>query len=1056
MPLFQNAVLNKYLSGVDEQKVEEAWGKFTAHFHNAEIQENIRNSKEEEYQGGFLEHLFVNVLGYTMKPAPDYNLVAEKKNLTDSKKADGALLDGDKVRGVIELKGTETTDLSKVQDQAFGYKNNQRDAHYVIISNFEKLRFYIDNAVDFLEFNLFTLSKKDFKVLWLCLGYPNFSKGLPKKIKDASLTEEESITKKLYKDYSNFKQALFEDIVERNPEHDKVLLFKKTQKLLDRFLFIFFAEDRNLVPPNLIRNIIRRWTELRDDYDVEITLYQRFKKNFKYLNEGYDGKDYEVFAYNGGLFLEDTLLDGLNISDELLYEHTDRLSKYDFETEVDVNILGHIFEHSLNEIEEINAELKGEEVDTSNTRRKKDGVFYTPKYITKYIVENTVGKLCEEKKADLEIDDERFTEAKRRTKKGINDLKKYREWLLNITICDPACGSGAFLNQALEFLIAEHKYIDELQAKYHGEALVLSDIENQILEKNLFGVDINEESVEIAKLSLWLRTAQKGRKLTSLNNHIKCGNSLIDDPEVAGDKAFNWEKEFPDVFANGGFDVVIGNPPYLRIQGIKDAYPKLPPYYEKNFQSATGNYDIYVMFMERSYGLINKNGQVSFILPHKFLISEFGEGIREFLAEQNAVSSLLHFEEHLVFEVTTYTCIINFDKKKHKDLKFAYVEPQEIINPFVFEEMSQKNLSGKKWNLMGKIKANLFQKLADQPYTAEDIFEKIFVGLQTSADKIYLIEGDIKGDYVVGYSKSLDREVQIEKGLMKPQLKGQDVSKYCHLKNIYYVIFPYILKGDGTSEPMTEDYIKKHFPKGYEYLKENEKDLRGRESGKMDKEGWFLYIYPKSLTEFEQPKIVSQEISKGTNMTFDNENMYHATTVYSFILNEPSNEDYKYYLSILNSNLMWFYLTNTGTVLRGGYFRFKTKYLYPFPLPEEPKNKKPFIEKVDSMLELNKDFQKVENNFSELLLSKFDIDKLSKKLQSWHELTFKQFLKELKKKKVELTLDKEAEWMEYFNQQKAKANELKNQIAQTDSEIDGMVYELYGLTKEEIEVVEGS
>jgi hypothetical protein len=253
---------------------------------------------------------------------------------------------------------------------------------------------------------------------------------------------------------------------------------------------------------------------------------------------------------------------------------------------------------------------------------------------------------------------------------------------------------------------------------------------------------------------------------------------------------------------------------------------------------------------------------------------------------------------------------------------------------------------------------------------------------------------------------------------------------------------------------MTEEYIKEHFPKGYDYLKENEEVLRGRESGKMDKEGWFLYIYPKSLTEFEQPKIVSQEISKGTNMTFDDGRMYHATTVYSFILKEPSIQDYKYYLSILNSNLTWFYLMNTGTVLRGGYFRFKTKYLFPFPLPEEPEDKNPYIEKVDSMLKLNKEFQSVESQFCELLISKFDIEKLSRKLQSWHELTFMQFLKELKKKKVELSLDKEAEWLDYFTQQKTKADDLKTQIAQTDAEIDKMVYELYGLSEEEIGVVE--
>ncbi|MEX0661362.1 MAG: hypothetical protein WD137_06195, partial [Balneolaceae bacterium] len=175
MALFQNAVLNKYLDSLPDDELDEAWKAFTAHFHNPEVQKNIRNSKEEEYQEGFLDDLFVKVLGYTKNPSPEFNLKVEQKNLNDSKKADGALLDGEKIRGVIELKGTETTDLSKVEPQAFGYKNKQPDALYVVISNFEKLRFYIDNAVDFLEFNLFLLTKEEFKVLWLCLGFSNFA-----------------------------------------------------------------------------------------------------------------------------------------------------------------------------------------------------------------------------------------------------------------------------------------------------------------------------------------------------------------------------------------------------------------------------------------------------------------------------------------------------------------------------------------------------------------------------------------------------------------------------------------------------------------------------------------------------------------------------------------------------------------------------------------------------------------------------------------------------------------------------------------------------------------
>ncbi len=558
MALFQNSVISKYLKTLDKQVVAESYARFKTHFHNPVIQENIRNSKEEQYQGEFLIDLFVKVLGYTKNPTPGFNLTTEYKNVKDGKKADGAILvarehapSSTTVIGVIELKGTETTDLNKIENQAFAYKNNQPDCAYVITSNFEKLRFYIDNAIEHLEFNLFTLNEKDFELLYLCLAYENIAKGIPKRIKEESVSQEGAITKKLYNDYSLFKRELHQNLVALNPQFDALTLFKKSQKLLDRFLFLYFAEDRMLLPPNSVRLILDDWRDLQDR-DVHIPLYDRFRKYFDYLNTGFKGKRYDVFAYNGGLFKSDELLDNLKIEDELLFRHTFKLSDYDFASEIDVNILGHIFENSLNELDEIKARLEGTAIDKTKTKRKKDGVFYTPKYITKYIVDNTIGKLCTEKKAELQLIEEDYTTDRKRTNKIkgplLDTLTAYRNWLLKLTICDPACGSGAFLNQALDFLISEHRYIDELQAKLFGDALVLSDIEKSILENNLFGVDLNEESVEIAKLSLWLRTAQPNRKLNDLNNNIKCGNSLIDEPAVAGDKAFNWQKEFPQVF----------------------------------------------------------------------------------------------------------------------------------------------------------------------------------------------------------------------------------------------------------------------------------------------------------------------------------------------------------------------------------------------------------------------------------------------------------------------------------------------------------------------------
>ena len=553
MQIFQRNIFNKYIEGLDNTLIDERYKTFSSFFLDPERQANILNSKEEQFQEGFLRELFVKILGYTLNPDPNFNLTTEKKNETNSKKADGAILVYGKVVGVIELKDHKTPDLSKVEAQAFNYKSQHKEAVYVVISNFEKLRFYIDNAVDFEEFDLFHLTREDFARLWICLAYENISKNLPKQIKAASLTNEDQITNALYNDYSNFKRDLFEDILQHNPTDDtehKILLFKKTQKLLDRLLFIFFAEDRGLLPPNSIMLIINQWEKLKE-LDEYQPFYDRLKKYFGYMNTGFQGKNYEVFAYNGGLFKPDEILDGLIISDEVLMRYCKKISDYDFQSDVDVNILGHIFENSLTEIEEITTKLQQGEAPTIS-KRKKDGVFYTPQYITKYIVENTIGKLCREKKAELGIDEsEYFTDKKRQvaTKKAlIEKLDAYRDWLLQISICDPACGSGAFLNAALNFLIAEHKLIDEMQAKVEGASLVFPNVENSILENNLYGVDINEESVEIAKLSLWLCTAKPHRKLNSLNNNIKCGNSLIDDPAIAGDKAFCWEKEFPKIF----------------------------------------------------------------------------------------------------------------------------------------------------------------------------------------------------------------------------------------------------------------------------------------------------------------------------------------------------------------------------------------------------------------------------------------------------------------------------------------------------------------------------
>jgi hypothetical protein len=1004
MSLFQNSVLNKYLKGLESEKVNEAYERFTSHFHNPTIQENIRNSKEEQYQGEFLIDLFVNVFGYVKNPTPGFNLTTELKNIKGSKKTDGAILKGEKALAVIELKGTNTTDLSKVETQAFGYKNNQPGCNYVITSNFEKLRFYIDNAVDFEEFNLFQLSKERFDILWLCLSSEYLLKDIPKKIKDESLTQEENITKKLYKDYAAFRNEIFDSIQNENTEYDKLTLFKKTQKLLDRFLFIFFAEDRLLLPPNSIRSIVNQWTDLQDKYDEYFPLYDRFKKYFGYMNTGHKGQQHDIFAYNGGLFAPDEILDNIKINDDLLYKHTVNLSNYDFESEVSVNILGHIFEHSLNDIDEIQAEIQGVAAEQSKTKRKKDGVFYTPKYITKYIVDNTVGKLCEAKKSELDIQEaeyekERKGRQKATLKKLTKKLEDYRKWLLQITICDPACGSGAFLNQALEFLIAEHKYIDELQAKLFGDAMILSEVENAILENNIYGVDINDESVDIAKLSLWLRTAQKGRKLTSLNSNIKCGNSLIDDPSIVGEKAFNWQKEFPEVFANGGFDIIIGNPPYAgRTSFISDIEKK---FIRDNYKTSEGRFELYQLFIERSIVFTkNENGYISLITPQTWLSIIQATKLRKEVLKNNELFEIIFLGKDIFPDASVDTVIFIISKGK-KNNYINYLNSSNLINT----DLQNTEIQYSEINTSDFI----------IPSSSNNEYSSIEKKINNGSVNLEKIGEWSDGVIVAGKAKEFAFSYEKTDESFFPMLIGRDVERYS-------------MHWSGKYCCRDKNLIEEHNPSAYRLREER---------------------------MFKRRKILIRKTGNSIVSTIDDSKYYYEQSLFSFGINDQSEFKLEFIQSILNSNLANFLQKMNSFSMKDTFPQIRIHWLKDFPIKKiSVKNQQLFIDKTHFMLQQSNELLDKSNSFTSLLKSKYSLEKISKKLQNWYELKFGDFLKELKKQKIQFSLNEEADWMQYFNEQKVKAQTLKTEIDKTDKEINQIVYELYGLTEVEIKIVE--
>ena len=999
--LFQKNILRKYFASLPKEQTNDAWRQYQQYFLNPAIQQNIRQSKEEQFQEGFLRELFVNVLGYTLNPQPNYNLITEKKNETNSKKADGAILANEivddasesRVIGIIELKDHKTTDLAKIEAQAFGYKNQHVGTRLVIISNFEKLRLYIDNAVEYREWNLFTLTEDEFRELYLCLAWPQVKAGIAMQMKSASVSNEDQITKELYKDYSEFKRVLFADIVERNPDYDKLLLFKKTQKLLDRLLFIFFAEDCGLLPPNSIMQIIDQWEKLKE-MDEYRPLYDRVKKYFGYMNTGFQGKKYEIFAYNGGLFKPDEVLDNIIISDEPLVEHTKRLSTYDFESEVDVNILGHIFENSLSEIEEVTQQIKEAKLPSveskTTSKRKQDGVFYTPQYITKYIVENTVGRLCAEKKSGLGIVDEEYFSDKKRQKETrrrlMEQLQQYREWLLQITICDPACGSGAFLNAALQFLMNEHRLIDEMEAKVTGASIVFQDVENSILENNLFGVDINEESVEIAQLALWLRTAKPHRKLNTLNQNIKCGNSLISDPAIAGDKAFNWQEQFPKVFEKGGFDVVIGNPPYVNMANILNE--KERKYYQNNYSTVKNKCDLYSIFTEKAKSLLKAKGLLGFIFPNSWMGTESFSKFREFLSKEVVVYQLVELPPG-VFEdaiVTTVLCFYQNTSPQAVNIVEIYgcVNKEFVKKDFVlsYEQILKNPNTSFAFEKTISLENVISKKLSE--------IASFSLGIKTSDDARFV------------FDKPIDDTCY-------KFIRGRNISRWSHPYNNEWLWYQptLICEKPGGRPRVLENFL-------------------------VDK------------------KIVIQDIATQIIATFDSEK-YLCNDTLNIIYSLDSAYSYEYILCLLNSTLVnvWF-----KKIFPAG-LHIKTNQLEQIPIPTiDKESQQPFIALADTMLTLNSDLQQKRSRFLRRLQENFEGVKITGILETFDTLSFAVFVKELKKQKIKLTLPQQDEWEDYFSQYKAECNSLSELIAETDRKIDGMVYELYGLTEEEIKVVE--
>ena len=976
----------------------------------------LSKSKEEEFQGEFLNDIFSLILGAVNKSSgnDEWNLQRESKTKIDGQKADGVIgffdVNGkDDVRAVIELKGP-TISLDQRQkrsgdtrtpvEQAFNYAPKYgKNCQWVIVSNYKEIRLYRSN--DMTEYEVFFLENlKDdleFQKFIYILSFEALVGTANKKAKALELSEEYQknqieIEKKFYNEYRNIRLHIFENMKENNPETDENTLLEKVQKLLDRFLFICFCEDKGLLEKDFFNTILKKGKDFGSIFDI-------FKVFCNWINLGNPKEN--ISHFNGGLFKNDDVLNSLNI-DNKVFEELKKISDYDFDSDLNVNILGHIFEQSISDIEELKKSISGEEFDQKKSKRKKDGIFYTPQYITKYIVENSIKNWLDDKRKELGEDDlpklnEKdyiFDIAKKNYtknyRKHIEFWQQYREAVRNIKIIDPACGSGAFLITAFEFLLNYNKYLDDKIFDLVGTSDLFSDRTKEILQNNIFGVDLNKESVEITKLSLWLKTADKNKTLASLENNIKCGNSLIDDPEIAGNLAFNWEKEFPKIFANGGFDIVVGNPPYVSAEYISEIDKT---FYEKNYYSAYGRQNLYIIFYERAINLLKENGNLGFITPYTILKNMYYKEIREYILKNTSILEIIDFKGITVFQdagVDSIILLLKKEKRIEYDIKYinnikAFETQIYDINYFKNSQITEKEdlsiLFSKNENLLNKIldhKDNLkLKEIID--------FKQ---GIITGGNKNFLV------------SEKLNNCEKV--------LTGTDFNRYKLFDSNQYIIY---------------DIEKLHRPRKREIFESKEKILL-RQTG----------AFPICMLDTNQ------------YFTLD--------TVHNGILKQE-NFNIKYILSLLNSKFIKFIYENLINESGKIFAQVKIIYIDELPIKNIPLEKQqPFIEKADKMLSLNRELQDLSQKFQRMLLRKFELEKLSTKLQEWYLLDFSDFIKELKRLKVKLSLSQESEWEEYFLEEKSKAIAIDSEIKATDKEIDSMVYRLYDLTDEEIKIIE--
>jgi hypothetical protein len=817
------------------------------------------------------------------------------------------------------------------------------------------------------------------------------------------------------------------------------------QRVIDRIIFLRICEDRGI-------EVCGRLLALANGERIYPRLGQIFEQADHRFNSGLFHFKHE----KGRQEPPDELRLGLSLDDHLLREILKSLyypdSPYVF-SRLPADVLGHVYEQFLGKVIRL-TEGHRAKVEDKPEVKKAGGVYYTPTYIVEYIVQNTVGKLVEDK-----------------TPRQAAKLK----------ILDPACGSGSFLLGAYEFLLKWHLEFytknepDKLakgskpvlvRAAGGGWKLAIAE-RKRILLDNIYGVDIDAQAVETTKLSLLLKVLQgetqqslqtvfktfQERALPDLGKNVKCGNSLIgpdfyeqqqlallDEEERYRINVFDWQAEFPQVFHaissgselhdspapadypwageplhgsfsykkkkiektaprpwpiesewEGGFDAVIGNPPYVRIQGFPATQIA---YFSRRYQSASGNFDLYIPFLERGVQLLRAGGLLGMITPNKFFRTDYGERLRRLLSSEGAVRRIVDFGANQVFAATTYTCLLFLQRGGVERFEIAQVlANKECLGDAKFQSRASNALGSKPWAFEDEATAGLLAKLELDTVRLLDLPADMSRGSSTGDDEVFVIEKN---------------SVALEPEALRVPLFASDFGRY-HFdpSGKWKVIFPYQTGEDGF-HLIPERELRQRFPKTHRYLSGHQAALKRRQQFKE----WFGYSAPRNLALHDQAQIAIPLLADRGLFALIPPRLRGrlcpmASGGFTITLGSSAKVRAEYVLGLVNSRLLFWRLQKASNLFRGGWITCTKQYFGELPIRVID-----FSNKSDKALH----------------------DQIITRVEQL--LAFNGRLSAAKTPQERVSLER--------------------QITAADAQIDRLVYDLYGLTEEEIQIIEGA